>query len=202
MVAEERAIGEYYRDTVQAAAFQDMVCSTSMLEEEEDEERLEKDIEGAITWGYIEETLSTWELCHVGWETTQLQEESPASGPLRTLSPQPSGAAVAASETPGRFNLQNDSNQLSPPTLARDVVPGKYHEYLHVFEVGDDQGLPPLRHHNHHILLIEEKTPPFGPIRVLDENRLRALREYLQVNLERGWIWESTSPAGMPIYFV
>jgi hypothetical protein len=34
MVAEEKAIGEYYRDTVQAAAFQDMVCSTSMLEED------------------------------------------------------------------------------------------------------------------------------------------------------------------------
>jgi hypothetical protein len=34
MVAEEKAIGEYYRDTVQAVAFQDMVCSTSMLEED------------------------------------------------------------------------------------------------------------------------------------------------------------------------
>jgi hypothetical protein len=34
-VAKEKAIGEYYRDTVQAAAFQDRVCSTSMLEEEE-----------------------------------------------------------------------------------------------------------------------------------------------------------------------
>jgi hypothetical protein len=47
-VAEEKAIGEYYQDTAQATAFQDMVCSTSMLEEEEDEERLEKGIEEAI----------------------------------------------------------------------------------------------------------------------------------------------------------
>jgi hypothetical protein len=70
-VAEEKAIGEYYRDTVQDTAFQDIVCSTSMLEEEEDEEREERGIEEAITQGYIEETLTTWELCHVGLETTQ-----------------------------------------------------------------------------------------------------------------------------------
>jgi hypothetical protein len=202
MVAEEKAIREYYRDTTQAAAFQDMVCSTSMLEEEEDEERLEKGIEEAITQGYIEETLSTWELCHVGLETTQQQEEEPASGPLRTLSHQSSGATVAASGMPGRFNLQNNSNQLSPPALARDVVPGEYHEYLHVFDARDDQGMPPHRHHDHHIPLIEEKSPPFEPIRALDENRLRALREYLEMNLERGWIRESTSPAGAPIHFV
>jgi hypothetical protein len=202
MVAEEKAIGEYYRDTTQAAVFQDMVCSTSMLEEEEDEERLEKGIEEAITQGYIEETLSTWELCHVGLENTQQQEEESASGPLRTLSPQPSGATVAASGMPGRFNLQNNSNQLSPPALARDVVPGEYHEYLHVFKARDDQGLPPHRHHDHHIPLIEEKTPPFQPIRALDENRLHALREYLETNVEQGWIRESTSPAGTPIHFV
>jgi hypothetical protein len=71
MVAEEKAIGEYYRDTVQATAFQDMVCSTSMLEEEEDKESLERHIEEAIIQRYFKETLSTWELCYVGLETTQ-----------------------------------------------------------------------------------------------------------------------------------
>jgi hypothetical protein len=71
MVAEEKAIGEYYPDTAQDTAFQDIVCSTSMLAEEEDEERQERGIEEAITQGYIEETLTTWELCHVGLETTQ-----------------------------------------------------------------------------------------------------------------------------------
>jgi hypothetical protein len=44
--------------------------------------------------------------------------------------------------------------------------------------------------------------PPFEPIRALDENRLCALREHLETNLERGWIQESTSPAGAPIHFV
>jgi hypothetical protein len=201
-VAEEKVIGEYYQDTTQDTAFQDTVCSASMLQEEEEEEREERDIEVAITQGYIEETLSTWELCHVGLETAQVQECRSASDPLRILSPYPSGAAVEASEMPGGFNLQNNSNQSSPPTLTRDIVPGEYHEYLHVFEARDDQGLPPHRHYDHHIPLLEGKTPPFEPIRALDENRLRALREYLETNLKRGWIRESTSPAGAPIHFV
>jgi hypothetical protein len=71
MVAEEKAIGEYYRYTTQDMAFQDIVCSTSMLEEEEDEEGEERGIVEAITQGYIDETLTTWELCHVRLETTQ-----------------------------------------------------------------------------------------------------------------------------------
>jgi hypothetical protein len=117
-VAEEKAIGEYYRDTVQAVAFQDIVCSTSMLEEEEGEEKLEKDIEEAMTQEYIEGTLSTWELCHVELETTQQQGEEMSEG----------------------FNLQNNYNQASPPVLPGDVVPSEYHDYLHVFEARDDQG--------------------------------------------------------------
>jgi hypothetical protein len=71
MVAKEKAIGEYYRDTMQDMAFQDIVGSTSMLEEEEDEEREKRGIEEAITQGYIEESLTTWELCYVGLEITQ-----------------------------------------------------------------------------------------------------------------------------------
>jgi flagellar biosynthesis/type III secretory pathway protein FliH len=109
-----------------------------MLEEEEDEEKLEKGIEEAIIQGYIEETLSIWELFHVGLETTQQQVEELTSGPLWTLSSQLSGMAMAALGTLGRFNLQNNSNQLSPPTWVRDVVLGEYHEYLHIFEARDN----------------------------------------------------------------
>jgi len=31
---------------------------------------------------------------------------------------------------------------------------------------------------------------------------MKALKEYLEVNEKRGWIWASTSPAGAPIHFV
>jgi hypothetical protein len=202
MVAKEKAIGEYYQDTTQDTVFQDIVCSTSMLEEEEDQEKLEKGIKEAIPQGYIEETLNAWERCHAELGTTQSQEGKPASDPPRVQSPDLSGAAAARSETLSGFNLQNDSNWPSPPALARDIVLEEYHEYLHVFEARDNQGLPPHRYHDHQIPLLEGKTLPFEPLRVLDANRLCILREYLEMSLERGWIWNSTSPAGAPIHFV
>jgi hypothetical protein len=80
-------------------------------------------------------------------------------------------------------------SQLEPvcnDPLLGQVVPGEYHQYLHVFEAREDQGLPPHRHHDYHIPLLEGKTPPFEPIRALDENRLHALREYLEMNVEWG----------------
>jgi hypothetical protein len=42
-----------------------------------------------------------------------------------------------------------------------DMVPGEYHEYIHVFGVRDDQGLLLHQCHNHQILLLEGKAPPF-----------------------------------------
>jgi hypothetical protein len=39
-------------------------------------------------------------------------------------------------------------------------------------------------------------------LRALDENRLQALKEYIESSLAKGWIRSSTSPAGAPIHFV
>ena len=45
-------------------------------------------------------------------------------------------------------------------------------------------------------------SPPFGPIYSLSEVELKALQEYLEENLSKGFIRASTSPAGSPIIFV
>jgi hypothetical protein len=37
---------------------------------------------------------------------------------------------------------------------------------------------------------------------VLDEGQLKALREYIETSVKKGWIRSSTSPAGAPIHFV
>jgi hypothetical protein len=82
------------------------------------------------------------------------------------------------------------------------IVPPEYADYLSVFTEKEAVGLPPHRHHDHHIPLLEGKVPPFEPLRALDEDRLRVLRDYLDENEKRGWIRRWTSPAGAPIYFV
>jgi len=55
---------------------------------------------------------------------------------------------------------------------------------------------------DHHIPLEEGKTPPYEPLRPLNEDKMKALREYLEINEKQGWIWASSSPAGAPIHFV
>jgi len=61
---------------------------------------------------------------------------------------------------------------------------------------------PPHRTQDHHIPLDEGKTPPYEPLRPLNKEKMKALREYLETNEKRGWIHASTSPAGAPIHFV
>ena len=61
---------------------------------------------------------------------------------------------------------------------------------------------PPHHTQDHHIPLEEGKTPPYEPLRPLNQEKMRALREYLETNEKRGWIRASTSPAGAPIHFV
>src|SRR4029077_8455419 len=44
--------------------------------------------------------------------------------------------------------------------------------------------------------------PPYGPLYPLSPAELEVLRQYLQENLEKGFIRYSKSPAGSPILFV
>jgi hypothetical protein len=68
------------------------------------------------------------------------------------------------------------------------IVPPEYADYLSVFREKEAVGLPPHRHHDHYIPLLEGKVLPFEPLRALDEDRLRVLRDYLDENERRGWI--------------
>jgi hypothetical protein len=89
----------------------------------------------------------------------------------------------------------------NPDAPAKETIPKQYHEYLHLFDQKDPTALPPHRNHDHHIPLIEGKTPPFEAIRALDEKKLRALKEYIDTSLQIGRIRSFKSPAGAPIHF-
>jgi len=85
---------------------------------------------------------------------------------------------------------------------SKNPIPLEYHEFLEVFTEKEPTAPPPHRAHDHHIPLEEGKTPPYKPLRPLNEEKMKALKEYLEVNEKRGWIRASTSPAGAPIHFV
>lgn len=84
----------------------------------------------------------------------------------------------------------------------RKTIPSDYHEYIDLFlkEVADAK-LPPHRYIDHEIPLEEGTKPPFGPLYSMSELELKALREYLEENLSKGFIRASSSSAASPVLF-
>jgi hypothetical protein len=67
----------------------------------------------------------------------------------------------------------------------------------------DAAGTLPEHHGSDHAIELEEgAVVPYGPLYNLSPRELEILREYLADAKQRGWIRESTSPAGAPILFV
>ncbi|MBW0512655.1 hypothetical protein O181_052370 [Austropuccinia psidii MF-1] len=81
------------------------------------------------------------------------------------------------------------------------VVPPVYHQYLDVFSKVKAEKLPPHHACDHHIEL-EESLPPVGVIYSLSKQESDTLRAYISENLEKGFIWESSSSTGAPVFFV
>lgn len=78
----------------------------------------------------------------------------------------------------------------------------KYQDFAVVFSKKNANTLPKHRPYDCLVDLEEDTTPPFCPIYGLAELKLKALREYLDKHLSKGFIRHSQSPAGAPILFV
>ena len=85
---------------------------------------------------------------------------------------------------------------------ARAKIPRDYQEFYEMFKEEAHEKLPEHQDWDHEIPIKEGKKPTYGPIYALSETELKALREYLDENLKKGFIRPSTSPAGYPILFV
>jgi hypothetical protein len=82
------------------------------------------------------------------------------------------------------------------------MVPPEYHDFLPLFSKVAADILPPHRTYDHRIPLKEGKEPPFRPLYSLSRSELDALKTFLEQNLAKGFIRQSSSPAGAPILFV
>ena len=83
------------------------------------------------------------------------------------------------------------------------TIPAEYEDLADVFSEEKANTLPPLRGTLDHMIPLEEGSKPtFGPIYNLSETELKVLREYLDENLQKGFIRPSTSPFGSPVLFV
>ncbi|KAG5729761.1 hypothetical protein E4T56_gene910 [Termitomyces sp. T112] len=85
--------------------------------------------------------------------------------------------------------------------ILSEVVPPKYHEFADMFSEGSAKELPPRCSYDLKIDLEEGTSPPFGKIYNMSEIELRALKEYLDNMLSKGFICPSISMAGAPVLF-
>ncbi|MBW0509181.1 hypothetical protein O181_048896 [Austropuccinia psidii MF-1] len=81
------------------------------------------------------------------------------------------------------------------------VVPSVYHQYLDIFSKVKAEKLPPHPTCDHHIEL-EGSLPPAGVIYSLSNQESDTLRAYISENVEKGFIWPSSSSTGAPVLFV
>lgn len=77
-----------------------------------------------------------------------------------------------------------------------------YHGLSKIFEKREADRLPPHRMYDISIDLIPGSQLYFGPIYSLTVTELKALKEYIEENIRKGFIRKSKSPAGAPILFV
>ncbi|KAI0999387.1 hypothetical protein K3495_g8806 [Podosphaera aphanis] len=84
----------------------------------------------------------------------------------------------------------------------KDFLPKYYHEYLDVFDRKQANSLPPHRSWDHAIELNPGKQSPVARPYSMNQHELKALRDYLEKELSKGFIRVSRSPAAAPVLFV
>jgi len=82
------------------------------------------------------------------------------------------------------------------------TLPEAYKAYSHLFDKKEASKLPDHKPWDHEIPIQEGKQTTFGPIYSLSPKEQEALKNYISDNIKKGFIRESSSPAGYPILFV
>lgn len=97
----------------------------------------------------------------------------------------------------------NDAKITIPKDASpRKFLPPQYHEFLDVFDRKKANSLPPHRPWDHSIELKPGTQPPVARPYSMNQHELKALREYLDKELSKGFIRVSRSPAAAPVLFV
>jgi len=83
-----------------------------------------------------------------------------------------------------------------------EIVPEQYHEFLPLFNKVLADPLPPHRPHiDHEVRLNQGETPTWGPLYSMSRAGLVTLKEWLEENMSKGFIRQSSSPVAAPVLF-
>lgn len=81
-------------------------------------------------------------------------------------------------------------------------IPPQYSDYLDVFSKSSADHLPPHREYDCAINLLPDAKLPKGRLFSLSRNESKAMEEYIEENLKKGFIRPSKSPVGAGFFFV
>ena len=84
----------------------------------------------------------------------------------------------------------------------RASFPQQYKEYVDVFSKNKADILPEHRQWDIPIETDDKFTPKWGPLYNLSQEEMKLLKEYIDDNLQKGFIRPSSSPCGAPVLFV
>jgi len=106
------------------------------------------------------------------------------------------------SKPPATLQAATTNSEDEELTELYKTVPSEYHDLIEVFSKCKADTLAKHHPYDLKIDLIDNMTPPLGPIYLLSEAEQLALREFLAENLSKGFIRQSKSPCGAPVLFV
>ncbi|ODM16167.1 hypothetical protein SI65_08601 [Aspergillus cristatus] len=78
----------------------------------------------------------------------------------------------------------------------------EFQDFANVFSPKEAECLPPHCPYDHDIKLQDGKVPPFRPLYPMSQEELKALKDWIEENLRKGFIHPSSSPAVSPVLFV
>jgi RNase H-like domain found in reverse transcriptase/Reverse transcriptase (RNA-dependent DNA polymerase)/Integrase zinc binding domain/Chromo (CHRromatin Organisation MOdifier) domain/Integrase core domain len=106
-------------------------------------------------------------------------------------------------KSPKIYALVATNHLIQSTTKGPDELDPRLKDYLDVFSPANAEKLPPNRPEvDIAIELQEGKHAPYGPLYPLSAAELEVLRQYIQENLDKGFIRPSKSPAASPVLFV
>jgi hypothetical protein len=100
-----------------------------------------------------------------------------------------------------RRNIRGAKMQKPKPT-EKELVPKTLHRYLKLFSKETAGRFPPRRKWDHRIDLKPNFVPEKGKIYNLSPKENRELRDFIDENMERGYIRPTDSPQTAPFFFV
>ena len=99
------------------------------------------------------------------------------------------------------LNIQaNSAKLIETPDLSN--VPSEYHKFANIFSKTKAETLPSHCPYDLKINLEEGSQPLIGPIYSLSAFEQEALKEFIEENLNMGFIWPTSFPHGALVLFV